>query len=178
MDIKIKDLTEDNFDDLRGICKGCIYWENPEEFKSETEHGHAVEEKRNWFIKTSKQFGPCGKIVYDGEKPIGFAQYGPASALPNTLHYESGPPGQVENGAVFLSCLFIWDKAYRRKGIGTTLLKGIVEDLRKREYKAIETFARRGSANNCSGPLELYTKLGFYVKRNANKEFPLVRLDI
>jgi len=178
MNVRTKDLTEKNFDDLRGICKGCIYWENPELFESEAEHGHAVMEKRNWFIKTLKQFGTCGKIVYDGEKPIGFAQYGPASALPNTLRYESGPPSQVESGAVFLSCLFIWDEAYRRKGIGITLLKNIIEDLRKGGFKAIETFARKGSANNCSGPLELCTKLGFYVKRNINKEFPLVRLDI
>jgi ribosomal protein S18 acetylase RimI-like enzyme len=177
MNIRIKDLTEKNFDDLCGTCKGCIYWEKPEEFGSEAEHGHAVAEKRNWFIKTLKHFGSCGKIVYDGEKPIGFAQYAPASALPDTLHYESGPSSPVESGAVFLSCLIIWDEAYRRKGIGTMLLKNIIDDLRERGFKAIETFARKGSANNCSGPIALYTKLGFYVKRNKN-EFPLVRFDL
>lgn len=43
--------------------------------------------------------------------------------------------------------------------------------------RAVETFARRGSPNNPSGPLEFYLKQGFKVK--ADDEFlPLLRLDL
>ena len=58
------------------------------------------------------------------------------------------------------------------------LLDSIVADLKKQGFKVIETFTRRGSTNNPSGPVELYLKRGFYIKNEANPDFPLVRLDL
>jgi len=64
----------------------------------------------------------------------------------------------------------------RNKGIGEMLLQNIIEDLRRRGVKAIETFARRGQADNPSGPMAVYVKNGFHIKDNSNPEFPLMRL--
>ena len=64
------------------------------------------------------------------------------------------------------------------KGVGTQLLKFVINDLKKRGFKAIETFARSGSSNNPSGPIELYLKEGFYVKEKLSSEYVLVRLDL
>jgi len=66
----------------------------------------------------------------------------------------------------------------RRKEFGTQLLQLVISDLKKRRFKAIETFARSGSPNNPSGPIELYLKEGFYVKEEMNPEYALVRLDL
>ena len=96
----------------------------------------------------------------------------------NIVGYKSKPVGRIEDGTVFLSCLFIDEKSLRGKGIGMELLDSIVADLKKQGFKAIETFARRGSINNPSGPNELYLKRGFQIKNEANPEFPLMRLDL
>ena len=44
-------------------------------------------------------------------------------------------------------------------------------------YSAVETFARRDSANNPSGPLDLYLCAGFSILRD-DKEYPLVRRGV
>ena len=53
----------------------------------------------------------------------------------------------------------------------------VIADLRDRGFKAVETFARRGFANNPSGPIELYLKKGFKIKDETDLEFPLIRLE-
>lgn len=78
---------------------------------------------------------------------------------------------------LLISCLFISGKEFQRLGIGSKLLKAIVDDLRKRKIKAVETFARKGSPDNPSGPIEFYVKNGFRIHRDGS-EFPLMRLEL
>jgi len=183
MDFVIADITESNLKDIPLSCRGCVYWEFPTEFEAAQEEmeGKKAEfekKKREWFIQTQKEFGTCGKIVYNENVPIGYAQYAPSKRLPQSSEYKSKPVGRVEEGVVFLSCLYISDEAMRGKGVGEKLLDAIVADLKRRGFKAVETFARKGASNNPSGPLEFYTKKGFYVKDETNPEFPLIRLDL
>jgi len=56
------------------------------------------------------------------------------------------------------------------------LLKNIIDDLKGRGFRALETFARRGNSENPSGPLEFYIKNGFIIKNKTNPEYPLVQL--
>jgi GNAT superfamily N-acetyltransferase len=82
----------------------------------------------------------------------------------------------MEEGVVFLSCLYIADKTLRGRGLGEALLQNIIDDLKRRGFKAVETFARRGDSNNPSGPLEFYIKNGFTFKDKTNPDRPLMRL--
>jgi GNAT superfamily N-acetyltransferase len=182
-EIKIEDIREANLGDIPASCRGCVYWEFPQEFekvkaeKIEAQKKSELEQKkREWFIQTLKEFGTCGKIVYYKGKPVAYAQFAPSVRLPNISSYESKPVGKLEEGVIFLSCLYIADEALRRKGLGETLLKNIIEDLKKTGFKAIETFARRGNSHNPSGPLEFYIKNGFIIKDKTNPEYPLMKL--
>lgn len=76
-----------------------------------------------------------------------------------------------------ISCLFIAEKEYRRRGLGKKLLQSVIEDLRRRGVKAVETFARRNNPNNPSGLMEFYLKNGFMVLRD-DPEFPLMRIEL
>ncbi|MDH5450086.1 MAG: hypothetical protein OEX77_04150 [Candidatus Bathyarchaeota archaeon] len=58
------------------------------------------------------------------------------------------------------------------------MLKHAINELKKRRFKAVETFARSGSSNNPSGPTELYLKEGFYVREETSPGYALVRLDL
>jgi ribosomal protein S18 acetylase RimI-like enzyme len=111
-----------------------------------------AEKKKEWFVETLREFGNCGKIVYQDKMPIGYAQFAPISCLLQASNYESGPPGRIEDNTVFLSCLYISEDRQRGRGIGMKLLDTVIADLRDRDFKAVETFARRGSANNPSDP--------------------------
>ena len=184
MEVLIKDITLENLSDISESCRSCIYWEFPEDFEKAKDMEQnkklqfCVEKKKEWFLKTLKDFGNCGKIVYYRGKPIGYAQYAPSTRLPQAKNYESKHLGEPDGGAVFLSCLYITNKSMRGRGFGTQLLRHVVNDLKKRGFKAIETFARRGSSNNPSGPIELYLKEGFRVKEELGSEYVLVRLDL
>jgi len=180
LEIDIEDIRNTNLQDIPESCRGCVYWEFPQEFEKTKEETQRKTEfaakKREWFEKTMEEFGTCGKIVYYKKRPVAYAQYAPSTRLPATGTYESKPVGKPEEGAVFLSCLCVTDAALRGKGIGETLLQNIIEDLRRRGFNAIETFARRNQANNPSGPMEFYVKNGFHIKDKTNPEFPLMRL--
>lgn len=179
IEIDIVDIRKSNLADIPESCRGCVYWEFPSDFekgKNDTQRKAEFEiKKREWFEKTLEEFGTCGKIVYHEGVPVAYAQYAPSARLPNINEYQSKDVGKVEEGVVFLSCLYVADETLRDKHIGETLLQNVIEDLRRRGFKAIETFARRSQADNPSGPMAFYVKSGFVVKDNTNPEFPLMR---
>lgn len=183
MNIRIESLKEESTSEIPLPCKQCIYWEAPDEFEKlrTAEHDKvsemATKKKQEWFAKTLKTFGSCGKIVYADETVIGYAQYAPQDLLPQVGSYQSKNIGNAQDGTVFLSCLYIKDEGHRGKGIGKSLLENIIAELKPRGFKALETFARKDSSNNPSGPLEFYLKNGFLVKDTINLEYMLVRLE-
>lgn len=175
--IEIEDIGKSNLEDIPEPCKGCVYWEYPAEFdQKKLDRQQFRVRKIEWFVKTIQEFGTCGKIVYHEGKPIAYAQYAPRSLLMGTNRHGSKQLGKIEEGAIFLSCLYLTDKKFRQRGIGERLLQVIIEDLRKKGYKAIETIARRSEAYNPSGPMSFYIRNGFHIKNNANPEYPLMRL--
>lgn len=179
--IKISYVTEKNLKDLPewigfpGSCKYCIYWEFPHKFKEKPrdETKDNIEEKSQWLKNVRNEFGVCAIIIHINEKPIGYAQYAPPTYLPNTSHYSVLPSPD----AVLISCLFIFDKRYRRQGFGTILLNAVIENLENRNITTIETIAMKNSAKNPSGPVEFYLKNGFRIY-NDDKKFPLMRFDL
>jgi ribosomal protein S18 acetylase RimI-like enzyme len=174
--VSIKNITQENVKDIPEPCKTCLYWENPnfqDKHSSQTE-----KEKAAWFLKTLKEFGNCGKILYVDNKPVGYAQYSTPKKLPNIRSYGSKTLETKEENAAFISCLYISDKSFRGKGLGRRLLDEVITDLKQRGFKAVETFARKGSANNPSGPIELYFRKGFHVKEEIDADFALVMLEL
>lgn len=132
------------------------------------------EKKKEWFSEVAEAFGSCMKIAYYNGFPMGFLQYAPAKHFPRIKEYASGP---ASDDALFLSCLYITDKRYHGKGLGTEMLKDLITQLKNEGFKALETFARKDSAHNPSGPLTLYLKQDFKIKIDKD-EFPLIRLEL
>jgi GNAT superfamily N-acetyltransferase len=132
-----------------------------------------TQKKREWFKKAVSEFGWCLKLAYLNHAPIGFIQYAPAKFFPRVKEYASGPPSE---DAIFIACLYITNQEVRGKGLGTSMLENLTVELKMRGYTAVETFARKNSENNPSGPLELYLKSNFRIE-NDESDFPLVRLE-
>lgn len=181
MNIKISYLTEQNLNDLPEwksfpySCKYCRYWQSPHEFKTDdkNERKKSTDNRLKWLEVVKRDFGECGIIIYVDEKPIGFAQYAPTKFFSTVVHYPIIPSPD----AVFISCLFIFEKKCRNQGFGTVLLNAVLEDLEKRRIKTVETIARKNNPENPTGPVEFYLTNKFIIYKD-DKEFPLVRLEL
>jgi GNAT superfamily N-acetyltransferase len=154
-------------------CQYCLYWESTDDFDEKVSKESAQQLKSDWFKNVSKEFGDCGVIAYLDNESVGYAQYALPKFFPRVRQYASGPPS---GDSVFLACLYVPKRELRGIGIGKYLLDIVLSNLQKRGYSAIETFARKDSENNPTGPLEFYLKNGFFVKRERD-EFPLVRKE-
>jgi len=182
LSIKIVDLSVENLKKVPEVehipysCKYCLYWEFPEEhdklpFDAKKER---FCKKLGWLNAVSKLFGNCGKLAYLDNRMVGYAEYAPSKFLPNSKTYPYGPTG---DDAILIACLYIFRKEARGLGVGQILLENIIFELKNRNFKAVETFARKGYVENPSGPIELYIKNGFKIHKDDQK-FPLMRLEL
>lgn len=171
--LKIEDATNSSFKNVPSSCRYCLYWQTSGAYGEEMLKPEMEQQKREWFNKVSCEFGDCIKIAYSANTPIGFLQYAPAKFFLRTKEYVAGP---ISEDAVFLACLYVASKEARGKGFGTAMLRNLLAELKQRKSKAVETFARKGSSDNPSGPLAFYLKHGFNIIRNKN-DFPLVRFE-
>jgi GNAT superfamily N-acetyltransferase len=180
--IEIANLTEKNlsgapeWESYPFSCKYCIYWEHPELCVGPTAQAKedALHRKTEWLRTASLSFGNCGKLVYVDGVAVGYAQYAPPGLFPQAKNYPAGP---LDPMAVFIACLFIPRKEFRGLGLGSRLFESVLADLRQKGAKAVETVARKGGADNPSGPVEFYFNKGFKITRE-DVEFPLLHLDL
>jgi len=176
MKVQIIDISKQILGEIPSPCRNCIYWEFPELF-NKVKSEEAFKHKKSWFIKALNSFGVCGKILYVNDEAVAYSQFAPYHLLPQTKNYGCQLE-EVRNDTVFLSCLFICKPEYRRMGLGSKLLEDILSSLRAYGFNEIETIARRGSANNPSGPLEFYLKHNFQIKKILDQNFVLVGLKL
>lgn len=157
-------------------CKNCLYWESPEAFM-DTSPGweeRSFRKKKHFIKALSQEIGSCGKILLLEGVGVGFSMYGPPSFFPNSRNYHSG---FLSEEAIFLACLYIPEEKFRGLGLGEILLSQILEELKGEGYERLETFARRRSPENPSGPVEFFLKRGFSILRD-DPEYPLVGISL
>ncbi|HNS51551.1 MAG TPA: GNAT family N-acetyltransferase [Anaerolineae bacterium] len=162
-------LSAGDVADIGSLCQGCVYWELPEEFDQGPSPQQMRRLKEEWLAAhtTSRV---VGQIAREQGRAVGFIQFGPPELYPQQASYRSGP---ICPDAILITCLFVKPE-FRRQGLAHRLLALAEAEARQADYSAIETFARRGSSENPSGPIELYLRCGFGVKRDDD-EFPLLR---
>lgn len=163
------DLSSRDLPDIFELCC-CIYWELPSQFEKRPAKDQMRELLQEWFSRHSAGL-LLGKVARQGREVRGFIRFGPPEIYPQRLSYRSGP---VSEDALLITCLVV-ARQYRRLGIARQLVS-LAEDAAAEQYgyAAVEAFARKGSANNPSGPVELYSKCGYEILRD-DREFPLMR---
>lgn len=149
--LQIANITEANVDDAIGLCL-------PSERKANSVFMEGAGLKKKWASIAVKEYGSIGKLAYLGSKPVGLIQY-----LPNAA-----------KKLVEISCIFVPDKQNLRTGVGRSMLKALVEDMKKpKPYFANDVpsalVARTFDVPGLYPQHEFFAKMGF---RRAKEDDP------
>lgn len=142
---EIKDVTEENTEDLCHICIAPTNKDDPDWIKG-------AEEKKKWTVEMLQKWGRLAKLAYRDNIPVGMIKYEP---IP-------------EERIVYINCIYVpWDK-YWRKGVATQLLSSLMKDVKKplswfdnNRSLALVTRTFPGGAPNQLTARQFFEKKGF-----------------
>jgi len=153
---------------------GCVFWQS---------RGERAGAKDKWAERIEDDWGPWGTLYFDeGDRPLGFIQYGPAGHFPRASELPAGPPS---DDAVLITCAYLVDAS--APWAIQSLFLSVIGEARDRKAKAIETFAYRYPEGESAYerflvhrtifPSDFLADLGFYPVR-WDGEVALARLEL
>jgi hypothetical protein len=110
--IKIKDLERENIEDLLYVCSSKRL--------NDLVHRKGMDLKRSWLHKMLDRYGSVVKIAYYGNKPVAQILYYPETADPTKT--------AGRDDVLTLACVYNPTSAAQKLGIGTKLLKSVIDD--------------------------------------------------
>lgn len=105
-EVDITHVSEDNIDDLCGICVPCERSDDPDWIRG-------VEEKKRWGAEMLRKWGSFAKVAYRNGRPVGMIQYRPI-------------PGEQ---TVSIDCIYVPAGQGTGKGAASHLLSSLIEDV-------------------------------------------------
>jgi N-acetylglutamate synthase-like GNAT family acetyltransferase len=105
--LEIRDVTLESIDDLINLCI-------PPDKKDDPLFVKGMNAKKKWATNVIKKHGSIAKLAYLNSKPVGLIQYQP----------------NPEERLVEIDCIFVPEEKNLKKGIGKSLLKALIEDMK------------------------------------------------
>ncbi|MBZ0198375.1 MAG: GNAT family N-acetyltransferase [Ignavibacteriaceae bacterium] len=180
---ELKKETWHSFEQLlgeRGACGGCwcMSWRLG---RSEFEKNKGAGNKS--IMKSLADSGErIGLIAFDGEKPVGWCSVAPREVFVRLKNSRVLKP--VDEKPVWsVSCFFI-AKDYRRQGLSTELLKGVITHCKEKGARIIEAYPTEPYSNNIpaafawTGIPASFIKAGFIEVERRSKTRPIMRYFI
>jgi GNAT superfamily N-acetyltransferase len=165
---RLLDVTLDNLSIAPPAVLDAVFWELDVDSPVEPRF-----EKEEWFSSTLLEWGPCGKLIVDGDDAVGFTQYAPASLFPRLAEFRCGG---VSSDAIYLSYCFV-EEGSRGRGMGTHLVRAVARELADRGYRAVEALGEVSWEGSWVLPKGFLAANGFSVLRD-DPRYPLMRLDL
>jgi hypothetical protein len=111
-------------------CVDCVFWQT---------RGTRSTDKARWAERMEDEWGGWGTLYFDeGDRLLGFIQYGPAEYYPRAQDLPAGPPS---DDAVLITCAYLVDLS--TPWVMQSLFLSVIGEARDRGAKAIETFGYR-----------------------------------
>ena len=104
---EIRDVGLEEIDHLINLCI-------PPDRRDDPLFVEGMKEKRRWATRLIERYGSIAKLAYLDSKPVGLIQYQP---IP-------------EERLVEITCIFVPEEKNLRKGIGRSLLRSLMEEMR------------------------------------------------
>jgi hypothetical protein len=156
------------------VCVDCVFWQS---------RGQRSAAKDRWAEKIEDDWGAWGTLYRgNGDRLLGFIQYGPADHFPRAQELPAGPP---TGDAVLVTCAYLVDM--RAPWVLQSLFLSVIGEARDRGVKAIETFGYRYPEGESAYerfvvhrtifPADFLANFGFYPVRWEG-EVALARLEL
>jgi len=182
MKITVRPLTPEHWaacEDLfgpKGACNGCwcMYWRIGAAYRR-----CPADRNKAAFRKIVRSGSPPGLLAFDGERPVGWCQLTPRSALPwldRTWRLR-----RVDEVPVWsLSCFYV-RIGYRRQGITSALIAAALQAARRAKAPALEAYpldAQKTPSTSSTGFLTTFERAGFRTVAQHVPTRPIVRYDL
>ncbi|HET8665129.1 MAG TPA: GNAT family N-acetyltransferase [Nocardioides sp.] len=178
MSRKVVRMTLDHLAELDAPCRSCVFWELDPVRRGRVDDPAA--EKEAWMSEVLRDWGSCGRVALNDDRPVGYAIYAPPAYFPGAGAFPTSP---VASDAVLLSAVYVVPEA-RGGGFGRMLVQGMARDLIERGgIAAVEAFGdtrgpgRPGARNSCVMPVDFLASVGFKTQR-AHAVTPRMRMDL
>jgi GNAT superfamily N-acetyltransferase len=125
----------------QGSC-WCTYYQRAKPLRTGGDRQKADRLNHGYKENLVMQGKSHAMIVYDGEKPVGWCQYGPKEELPRIdagRGYRKVEPLTSKKKLWRITCFFV-DKEYRGKGVAGTGLKEALQSIRKQGGGIVEAY--------------------------------------
>ena len=130
MAYRLEPVTRASIARAPSVCVDCVFWQSPTSREAA---------KDRWAEKIEENWGAWGTLYHgDGDRLLGFVQYGPAGHFPRALELPAGPPS---DDAVLVTCAYLVDP--RSPWVLQSLFLAVIGEARDRGVKAVETFGYR-----------------------------------
>lgn len=169
-------LTVDHVAELAQPCRSCLFWELDPVRRDRVCTADQSEEKQTWVSEVLREWGSCGQVVLDDERPVGYVLYAPAAFVAGSSVLPTAP---ITPDAVQLTTVHI-EPAYRGGGMGRLLVRAAARDLVDRDIVAIEAFGnsrRRLEPGHCVLPTDFLSAVGFRTQR-PHPVHPRMRMEL
>ena len=174
MAYRLEPVTGATIENAPPVCVGCVFWQS---------RGHRAAAKGRWAERIEEDWGAWGTLYRgDGDRLLGFIQYGPAAHFPRAAELPAGPPS---GDAVLVTCAYLVDM--RAPWVLQSLFLSVIGEARDRGVKAIETFGyrypegenvyERFVVHRTIFPADFLADFGFYPVRWEG-EVALARLEV
>jgi GNAT superfamily N-acetyltransferase len=122
-------------------------------------------------------------LVFDGDRAVGWCQYGIPEELPLIYHRKEYDAGLVEPPAYRITCFFV-DRDYRREGVSAVALRGALELIAEAGGGVVEGYPQDTQGQKISasflynGTRSLFEQAGFEYERPKGKNHCVMRTTI
>jgi GNAT superfamily N-acetyltransferase len=111
--LRIMDVDQTNVDDALNVC-------TPSNIRHDKNIRIGYEIRKKWLLELSPSVGPCAKIAYLRNHPVGVIQFTPLQVIP---YFETN-----RKDALYIHCMYVREEQ-RKKGIGSALLESLIDDV-------------------------------------------------
>ena len=130
MAYRLSPVTRASIRDAPPVCVDCVFWQS--------RSGRPAAKER-WAERIEDDWGAWGTLYRaEGDRLLGFVQYGPAGRFPRASDLPAGPPSP---DSVLVTCAYLVDSS--SPWVLQSLFLAAIGEARDRGVKAIETFGYR-----------------------------------
>ncbi|HXV34078.1 MAG TPA: hypothetical protein VD769_08720 [Gaiellaceae bacterium] len=130
MAYRLSPVTRASLRDAPAVCVDCVFWQG---------RGRRPVDKGRWAERMEEDWGAWGTLYQaEGDRLLGFVQYGPSAQFPRAADLPAGPPS---SDAILVTCAYLVDVS--SPWVLQSLFLAAIGEVRDRGIKAIETFGYR-----------------------------------